>query len=249
MLPVCIYTDHVSLKHQLTGIIKNIIMFEGWDISLIYTGASSVDMGIICNSQQVSPVCLIDLSCPDAMSLVSRIRALETFCHIILLDFNTVSPLTPKQVLNLHLEVMAFITKTDFVDLPGILHCCLDKSYHNQRSLATKRIKSMTIMLDREIFIIPLDQILFLQSVKQFPGKIMICTKEKSYYIRDTLLHLKEQMDERFFCCYRGCIVNLDYIKVINMTNYSIQLKNEEQLPLSKESCSSLCHTLNGDRI
>ena len=249
MLPVCIYTDHVSLKHQLTGILENFIMFEGWDISLIYTGAPTLDMGILCNSQPVSPVCLIDLSCPDALPLVSRIRDLETFCHIILLDYNAVSPLTPKQVLNLNFEVMAYITKTDFADLPGILHRCFEKAYHNQRSLPTKRIKSMTILSDREIFILPLDQILFLQSVKHFPGKIMIRTKENSYYTRDTLLHLKEQMDDRFFCCYRGCIVNLDYIKVINMSSYSLHLKNEERLPLSKESCSSLCHILNGDRL
>ena len=92
-----------------------------------------------------------------------------------------------------------------------------------------KTEKHLKVVFDRQVSLIPLDRILYIEAQKQY---VLIHTQDEEYRMKGSLAEMQVVLDERFYKCYRSFLVNLCFVTRIN--SHSLVLKNGEELPISR---------------
>ena len=64
--------------------------------------------------------------------------------------------------------------------------------------------------------------------------KLRIVTDEKVYDFYERIEHVEPLLDSRFFCCLKGCYINLE--KVISMTDQTIYFDNGFTFGLGRQN-------------
>lgn len=105
------------------------------------------------------------------------------------------------------------------------LYTVLDKAAMN----LAKSEKRLQVTHDRQIDLIPLSQILYVEAQKQY---VLIHAPEETYRIKTTLAETKGALDEFFFQCQRSFLINLRY--VMQVKTGCVVLKNGEEIPISR---------------
>lgn len=93
----------------------------------------------------------------------------------------------------------------------------------------TKTEKRLKVVFDRQVNLIPLDRILYIEAQKQY---VLIHTQDEEYRMKGSLAEMQAVLDERFYKCHRSFLVNLCFVTRIN--SHSLVLKNGEELPVSR---------------
>ena len=101
----------------------------------------------------------------------------------------------------------------------------LDKATVN----LSKSEKRLRVTHDRQIDLIPLSRILYVEAQKQY---VLIHTPEETYRMKTTLAETKGALDEFFFQCQRSFLINLRY--VVQVKTGCVVLKNGEEIPISR---------------
>lgn len=108
---------------------------------------------------------------------------------------------------------------------PEKLYTVLDKAAGN----LSKSEKRLRVIHDRQINLVPLSQILYVEAQKQY---VLVHTPEETYRMKTTLAETKGTLDEFFFQCQRSFLINLRY--VMQVKTGCVVLKNGEEIPISR---------------
>jgi len=92
-----------------------------------------------------------------------------------------------------------------------------------------KKEKYLSIFFERELDMVPLSQIMYIEAQKQY---VSIHGVEKVYRMKTSLTEIEKLLDSYFFKCQRSYIVNLCYI--LRIKTNSVVLKNGEEVPISR---------------
>jgi len=89
--------------------------------------------------------------------------------------------------------------------------------------------KHLKVNFDRQIDLVPLGEILYIEAQKQY---VLIHTDCRVYRMKASLAETQAELDNRFFKCQRSFLVNLCYVTRIK-SNCAV-LKNGEEIPISR---------------
>ena len=92
-----------------------------------------------------------------------------------------------------------------------------------------KKEKYLTISFERELEMVPLSQIMYIEAQKQY---VSIHAAENIYRMKCSLTEIEKSLNSYFFKCQRSYIVNLSY--VLRIKTSSVILKNGEEVPISR---------------
>lgn len=111
----------------------------------------------------------------------------------------------------------------------------IEKELKNTLNIAMDIIskqKSLTFTLNGEIYQIPYNKILYIEKSLN-NNNCKIVTNEGEYYTRDTIQNLEKTLaeDHRFMKTHRSCIVNLNNISSVDLSN-NIIFFNDKQIDL-----------------
>lgn len=105
------------------------------------------------------------------------------------------------------------------------LYGVLDKAVANLE----KSEKRLCVTFDRQTDFVPVSQILYIESQKQY---VLIHTAEETYRMKASLTDMEAKLDAYFYKCQRSFLVNLRY--VVRIKNDCVVLKNNREVPISR---------------
>ena len=241
MLTIFLCEDDDKQRAIYEQLINNTILIEDYDAALF---CSCADPHTILEKSKGlnTPVLYfldIDLNTDiNGFELAQKIREqsnsafivfITTHCEQISLSFQY------------HTAALDFITKDDVEHIKEHIHICIATAIKRVNTHAGSDFQCFSFTHCAKTFIIPYEDILFFETATT-PHYVLLHTTQDSIQFRDTLKKIITQLDERFFCCHRSFIVNLDQISLIDHTEGIIYFKNNTSCHCNKKVVSSLLH-------
>ncbi len=153
----------------------------------------------------------------DGMELAKKIRKSNTMIQIIFITGFPDFMAEGYEVCALH-YLMKPVS-------PDKLYATLERAVKN----LAKKEKTLQVVFDRQTDFIPLSEILYIESQKQY---VIIHTTENKYRMKCSLTEIMDELNEYFFKCQRSFIVNLFYVAKIKAD--CVILKDGEEVPISR---------------
>ena len=159
----------------------------------------------------------IEMGAMDGVSLAKRIRKENELVQIVFITGFPDFMAEGYEVSALH-YLMKPVAKEK-------LFSVLDKAAAN----LGKNEKQLSISFDRQIELVPLSRITYIEAQKQY---VVVHTNTQEYRMKASLADTEKELDEYFFKCQRSFIVNLRH--VLRIGSDSVVLKNGTEVPISR---------------
>lgn len=232
MFSIYLCEDNRNQLAYLEKVINNFILIEELDIQIICS-CTAPDKLLNCLQETQRPgLYFLDIELNariDGFQLAEQIRKVDPRGYIVFIT--THSELTYLSF-EKHVEAMDFILKDYPELLPSRILECMKKALELYSSIKNDVHKILSIKMGSRNIYVPIDDIYCIKSSDN-NHKLILLTNYSIYEFYDTLQNIQAKLDSSFFQCHKSCIVNLNYIKEIDKTMRSIQLKNGQTCPLS----------------
>lgn len=95
-------------------------------------------------------------------------------------------------------------------------------------------LKRIVVKHNQKIVVIPVEQMLYLEAQDDY---VNIVTREGSYLKQNRMKYLEEHLPDTFVRIHRSYLLNINFVKQIDLIakdSHAVLLKNDKQLPVSK---------------
>lgn len=232
-IKVYIVEDNVVQRAIIEQAINNYQLFSNWEIELACsTGSGDALLEQIDRNNQWN-IYFLDIlldeksDTKNGFAVAQEIRKFDPLGFII---FVTVRSELSFLTFQYRVQALDFIIKDPTMDIRERIHSCLKTVEERLDLLAT----SQTIKLNtgNEITSFIMNDILYYSSNKGH--QLLLHTKQNEYLIyQKTLNHLEEQLQETFFRCHRGFLINTSAINSITKDFSSVVMNNGATIPVS----------------
>ena len=234
MINSCIYDSQQSEMEQLHSVMKDIaakLTDESWCVKKFINSPDLV--------QYLEENPLIDMFFYDVMQVgdIERLISLREkyqLSYVMLLAEKTLSPMkyirpgvnAQSLLLRPFSREDAYETLLDFIS--GYVQNVFGKSKDSIPSLLIDTVDGRVN--------IPYERIFFIEAMEK---KVYVCTGVDEYGFYDTLDSLCDTLPDNFKRCHRSFIVNSDKIKKVALSQNTIFLTEDYEVPLSRSYKSS----------
>lgn len=110
--------------------------------------------------------------------------------------------------------------------------------------------ESLCFIIDKEMYQIPYNQILYIEKELN-NNNCVIVTENNKYMIRETIQHLEKELckNYRFMKTHRSCIVNLNKITSVDLSNNTISFTNKKISLISRNNKKALKERLQKELV
>ncbi|MFY0518145.1 LytR/AlgR family response regulator transcription factor [Lysinibacillus sp. UGB7] len=207
---------------QSTIVHSSLFQYNDIEIALIASNPSEVFAYI---QEHRADCFLLDIELQheiNGLELANTIRSKDPFATII---FITTHADKLRLTFTYKVAALDFIVKNK-PDLAENLIDTLHVAYQKHQNIHTQQIeRAFQVKIGEHIKIIPFDDI-YCFSTSPNAHKIELKEKSGVYEFFSNLTDIEQQLDNRFFRCHRGYIVNLQHIHKIDSTYRTITMKN-----------------------
>ncbi|SHK54558.1 LytR/AlgR family response regulator transcription factor [Tepidibacter formicigenes] len=170
----------------------------------------------------------------NGMNLAKEIRKYDKNGEIIFITNHSVMVM---KIFKYKLKALDFIDKTDNIEYRLLEN--LDIIYKN--SVNEEDESSITIKSGKREYILKLSEIIKFETTG-IPRKIRVSTIDSIIEFNGSFKEIEKELDERFYKSHRACILNKDYIKMINkdLNNLYVLMKNGQKSLLSRSRIKGL---------
>ncbi|MDE5910592.1 MAG: LytTR family DNA-binding domain-containing protein [Lachnospiraceae bacterium] len=239
MLSIYLCEDNQNQLIYLERIIKNFIFIEELDMELTCTCITPNTLLKCLHETQHPGLYFLDIELNahiDGFQLAEQIRKFDPRGYIVFITSHSeLSYLSFEK----HVEAMDFILKDYPKQLPSRILECMKKALELYSSIENNVHKTLSIKIGSRNIYVPIDDIYSIKSSDN-NHKLILLTNYSIYEFYNTLQNIHARLDSSFFQCHKSCIVNLNYVKEIDKTMRSIQLKNGQTCPLSARNYTKL---------
>lgn len=171
----------------------------------------------------------------NGMQLAKEIRKYDDNGEIIFLTSHSTMVM---YVFKYRLKALDFIDKEDDIKerLTENFKIILNKHSDN-----ISKQKAITVKCGTRVYVLNFDQIINIQTTC-INGKLRASTIDSQIEFYGNLKAIQNELDGRFYRSHKACIINKDYIKMINKEKYNfyILMTNGEKSLLSKNYIKGL---------
>ncbi|KOY83241.1 response regulator transcription factor [Lysinibacillus macroides] len=207
---------------QSTIIHSSLFQYEDVEIALVASNPSEVFTYLQDNRADCF---LLDIELQheiNGLELANVIREKDPLATII---FITTYADKLRLTFTYKIAALDFIVKNE-PNLAENLIKTLQIAYQKHQSIHTQNIgKHFQMKIGEYVKLIPFEDI-YCFATSANSHKIKMQEKSGVYEFFNNLTDIEQQLDERFFRCHRGYIVNLQQIQKIDITMRTITLKN-----------------------
>lgn len=125
-------------------------------------------------------------------------------------------------------EALDFIIKDNTSKIQARIIECIINVNERYTSLHNNVQKNFTIKINDKSIVTDYKDILFFETSVNI-HKVVLHALNRQIEFNGKLKIIEEQLDDHFYRCHRSYIVNLDNIKEINTSHYTIEMINGEQ--------------------
>lgn len=213
---ICDDNDFVRKTNERI-VVKSAMLYD-FDYTISNFKKYDSKLGSLIKNQNYTKVYILDLELPSksGIDIAREIRKNDWESIIIILTSHDELEL---KLLKEKLLIYDFISKFDNYE---------EKLIASLKEVIKKisSIKTLTIMSERELHNVKLDDILYIYR-DSLIHKTIIVTNDDEFLVRESLLNLSEKLDSRFYQTHRACFVNIEKIKSIDFKNNIIYFTNE----------------------
>lgn len=247
MLPIFLCEDNIAQLNHIKHIIENFILIENLDMKLLCATTSPDELLRSLKEYQQPALYFLDIDLShslDGFDLAEKIREADPRGFIV---FITSHSEYSHIVFERQLEAMDFILKDHPDKVPERILACMNKALSLFSMPSNNVHRTLSIKTNSRYISVPMKDIYLITTCKK-PHKLRLLSGSVVYEFFATLQDITPQLDSSFFLCHKSCIVNLNYIKTVDKSSYTITLKNGLTCPLSVRSYSSLMKQLNASK-
>lgn len=232
MLKVHVCEDNKEQQKNLEQCIEEIIAIENLKMEkgIITDNPEKMLEGI--RQEKETGIFFLDIDLNHEMNgveLARRIREYQPRCYII---FVTTHSEMSYMTFSYKVEAMDFIIKDNLKEIKNRVHQCLIHAEKLQKDTAKESRKTYSVKQGERIKEVPYDDILFFEAASG-SRKIVLHTKNTVMEFNGKIKEIESAMDERFYRCHRGVIVNKNNIEEVNEEEHLIYLYGGESCPMS----------------
>lgn len=240
MIQIYLCEDDKSQLQIWRRLISNAILINEWDMKIKTSAtAPSTLLEQMDKQKPENAVYFLDIDFKSNMNgieLALEIRKYDPRAFII---FVTTHDEMALHTLNLKVEPLGFIVK-DSPDFPQQIVECLENVYTKYQVPNNSITDVLSVRTERKIFIIPFDDIYFIEPSTQ-SHKIRLHKSHEILEFSSSLIDIRKKLDDRFVQCHKAFIANLNHIRRIDKGTYTVYFDNGSQCPCSVRLCRSLC--------
>ncbi|MDM5248345.1 LytTR family DNA-binding domain-containing protein [Lysinibacillus sp. G4S2] len=223
-MKIVICEDDARQRKFLQSTIVHSFLFQFKDIEIVLIASNPSEV-LAYLKEHRADCFLLDIELQhkiNGLELANAIRSKDPLATII---FITTYSDKLKLTFTYKVAALDFIVKNE----PNVAKNLIDTLHiayqHHQNIHAQKIDVSFQVKIGEYTKIIPFHDIYYFATS---PNAHKIELKEKSgvYEFFSNLTDIEQQLDDRFFRCHRGYIVNLQHIQKINSTYRTITMKN-----------------------
>lgn len=161
---------------------------------------------------------LIDITNSDSLDIVFKIREYDYDSIIILVSSDNRDDINLVKDRLMILDLVYYDSKYEdrLVDDIGMAVSIIDK--HREFVFKYKRV----------LYRVPVNEITYIEKEPEIK-RCIIHTIKNNYVMSGTLNYIMEQLDNNFVRTHQSCIVNLNNIKRIELSNNMIIFKNDDK--------------------
>ncbi|GLC90552.1 LytR/AlgR family response regulator transcription factor [Lysinibacillus piscis] len=212
---------------QSTIVHSSLFQYDDVEIALIASNPSEVFTYL---KEHRANCFLLDIELQheiNGLELANTIRSKDPLASII---FITTYADKLKLTFTYKIAALDFIVKNE----PNLAENLIDTlhiAYQKHQNIQTEQIdKTFQVKIGEHVQIIPFTDI-YCFATSLNAHKIEMKEKNGVYEFFSNLTDIEQQLDERFFRCHRGYIINLQHIRKIDQTYRTITMTN-----------GSICH-------
>ncbi len=238
MINFIICEDDKNMVAKVIDIINTYMSEKEYSFSIGFVNDSAKGvMDYVKQNRDKKNVYILDIDLQDTqngMQLAKEIRKYDYNGEIIFLTSHVTMVM---YVFKLRLKALDFIDKQEDIKqrLIGNFEVIIN-NFLNSREQSCIIVKCGT-----RVYTLKLDEIINIQTTS-INGKLRASTIDGQIEFYGHLKDIENELDERFYRSHRGCIINKEYIKMINKEKYNlyILMTNGEKSLLSKNYLKGL---------
>lgn len=226
MLNVIICDDINAELVNFTKIIENVIIIENYDMKVQLATNNPYDVLSYIEKSKTTGVYFldVDLKCElNGIELAEKIRQFDPRGYIIIV---TAYPDTMPLIFKHKIEAMDFIKKSDYFDIRNRIEECVKNAYQKHVSHSTVNQKVLSIKLKDQIITVEYDKIISIETSLHDEHKLILHTENMRQEFHGYLKNILDRLDDRFIRISQSYIVNIDYVKNLNIPKRNILMNN-----------------------
>jgi len=145
------------------------------------------------------------------------------------------------------LEILDYIVKSEY-NMEEKICKCIDSIYDRLINIESPQLDRFIFTLTEELkgttVSVNFSDILCLQSFPDKPHSIILYTHSHRYMFRGSLSKIIDRLDDRFFRCHRGAIINLEKITALDRKLLIAQISNEHEVYVAHRAFGKLKRSL-----
>ena len=221
MLNIIIYESDDKFMHDIADAVNVALANCDIEYHIYKYGKCNNEFNELVNNRSISKIYIIDVDCLTGIELASRIRD-NDFDSIII--FTSECNKYQNDVFSNRLMVLDFIFKNNNCK------CRLIKDIITSLKIIY-RDKTFVFSYNHVIYRIPYSHINYIEKEPSIK-RCIIHTTDKEYYIISSIENITNKLDKRFLKTHQSCIININNISKLDLSNKIIMFKNGDYTSL-----------------
>lgn len=239
MLNIYLCEDNDVQRQKISALIKNIILFEDYDLHFEYETHDPHQLLEKISTQTGPGLYFLDIdlnSDMNGLALAQEIRKKDSRGFIV---FITTHSEMSYMTFSYKVEALDFIIKDNTKELQNRIHQCIIDAYNRYSSPNNHEQRIFKAVTAEKEYCIAFDEIIYFETSENI-HKVILHTKNGILEFPGQLKNIETQLDKRFFRCHRSFLINKDYLKEVDLKNNLATMTNNETCFVSVKAMKTL---------
>lgn len=246
MLSIYICDDIEEHLLQYKKVIEQYLIFKDWDMKIILATTDPKDIISVLEKQNDMGLYFLDVNLKsniNGFQLAEIIIEHDPRGFIVFISTHDECSHIPYE----HgIEALNYILKDDYRKVKIQIERCLQKAYTRYIDFATDERYYLVLKVSSTTYFIKFDDIILIRT-SIIPHQIEIIKKDGIFSNYGKLKNILNDLDSRFFRIHNSYIININYIKNIDMKVKQIEMCDGTILPASVPNLRKFMSVLNNN--
>lgn len=235
MIPVYICDDEQAISERLKKIISDQIMILNGDMGPVRVADAPAELLELQKQGTVPAIYFLDIDFPGQISGLALAQELRRYDPRGFIVFITAHGDLAFETFRLRLEALDYIVKGDYNAMSVRVQNCLVSIQERLRDEPSGQGRYCTLKLFDTVRHIPLEDILYFEALG-YKHTLCLHMVNELLEFNSSLDHFGEQLEEGFWRCHRGFLVNRGHIRAVHLKEQTVELDTGEECPLSRKA-------------
>lgn len=139
---------------------------------------------------------------------------------------------------------MDYIIKDTMHALKDRVHQCILDANEKYTALTNKVHNTIPFKIGDKYIYVKVQDIVYVEPSSNI-HKIVLHTMDGITELNITMKEFESMVDTRFYRCHKSCIINKDFIQIVDLKNHTVLMKNGDECPASTRLIKGLLQVEN----